>query len=177
MKSLIRRKNQGKFDRLTGEIPVLVEDCLQWLEKHNSKLLYKPILPLLIFQRSFVGVEEEGIFRLSGELVVIEAIHKKYIKGNRYNLLGFYLCLLHIKLIFQQIKAKKPVNLEKLAEGKTHVVTGVLKKFIRGALLLPNKSSSNLLCLQTTELDNPLLTFELYDSFMAAYTSLGSNQI
>eukprot|EP01087_Luapelamoeba_hula_P021364 TRINITY_DN7449_c0_g1_i1.p1 TRINITY_DN7449_c0_g1~~TRINITY_DN7449_c0_g1_i1.p1 ORF type:complete len:282 (-),score=34.97 TRINITY_DN7449_c0_g1_i1:112-957(-) len=92
---------------------MLIDDCIKWLEENQ-------------------GVQEEGMFRISGEKIIIDNISAKYAKGDK-------------------------VNLTKLVEGKHHVVSGLLKQFLR-------------------ELKEPLLTFDLFDSWMAGYRAEGTEE-
>eukprot|EP01087_Luapelamoeba_hula_P005010 TRINITY_DN1510_c0_g1_i1.p1 TRINITY_DN1510_c0_g1~~TRINITY_DN1510_c0_g1_i1.p1 ORF type:complete len:304 (-),score=49.92 TRINITY_DN1510_c0_g1_i1:36-947(-) len=93
---------------------LIVEDCIKWLETHR-------------------GVEEEGIFRISGEKLTIDSIAIRYAKGEK-------------------------VSLEQICEGKHHDVAGLLKQFLR-------------------EMKDPLLGFEFYDKWMAAYQAPEEAQV
>jgi len=96
------RKTKG-FDRNSEKIPLAVAQSIKYLVESK-------------------GIEEEGIFRVSGAQVDVRNIKKKFDQGKKVDL--------------NQVK-------------NPHTVAGVLKLWFR-------------------ELPEPLLTYELYDSFLAA---------
>ncbi len=101
MASYIRKKDVSprsriSFERSSSTVPKLVEDTLAYLEVSKS---YK----------------EEGIFRISGNLVTIYKLKKMYQKGELSSL-----C---------HLLPGKPVDFFKL--GDPHSVSGLLKLFLR----------------------------------------------
>ena len=81
----------------------------------------------------------EGIFRLSGQFSQVESIKKAFDKG--------YLPFFEVVVILLKYLAGKEINFDE--DTDPHLVGGVLKSW---------------LC----EMERPLLTYELFDCFIAA---------
>jgi hypothetical protein len=102
--------------------------------------MVRPCICTSVQLMQIVAIDEEGLFRLSGSHSDVIELRKQLDKG-------------------------KKVDWTKIRDP--HLVTGVLKGWVRAAAAATRSCSGLTSCLQLSSLSDPLLTYELYDCFIA----------
>lgn len=136
LKPLLSRYT-GRAERYTNPIPRVLDMTVSWLDSY--------------------GLEEEGIFRLSGSLPQIEYYRNMFNKGIRFDF-------------------GKPAALRSEIDPDPaidpHTVAGTLRRRLSASVL----TSSGLLKLYLRELPEPLIPYELYDPFINTFSEIRESQ-